>query len=376
MQPYLFFHRKISFHLFLIAIALVLLTRVAPAQSQDSATYDPIRGTWQLYYQNPETDQWTQKTYIPSNQVTPDIRSEVSWRNGQFQYEYNIRNTQTAKQFIGSLEVWSLPLVIEPTTLPALTATHEQSELRGLQIDARYEARRAFEKSIVRSPAGWNGGLRLDKDAGKTSIVWNVGIRDTDSEGIKPGQRQSGFGITRPELPGVARFKVEGRNPEPWIPDQLPDTSFWNQKVQEIRSQDYILSSVIAPVIQVPAPYSGSELARRLKTHVNTWVKYGHVSQPMLDKINLQFDQLIPSLENRNKRQVRETFIHMLTAIFREHPGMHLGHSLEDEDKHNSKSFSRIAERGNLNSPNIDRLAARVLVYDLFYILVRMEMGH
>lgn len=349
---------------------------IGGAHAQDSATYDTLQGAWRLYYQNPETEQWVQKTYIPSNQIVPEVRSEVSWRNGQFQYEYTVKNGKAAKQLIGSMRVWSLPLAIEPTTLPALTATHEQSELRQLQNFARWDARYEFEKSIVRRPVGWNGGLRFDTGAGKTSIAWNIGLRDTDSEGIKPGEHQSGFGIVRPELPGVARFKAEGRNPEPWVPDQLPDTEYWRGKVQEIRDQDFVLTSVIAPVIQIPAPYSGAELARRIKIHANTWVKYGHASQPMLDRFNSQFDQMIPALESGNKKQVREAFINLLTSVFQEHPGMHLGHCFEDEEKHNSKKHIRIPHAGSLNAPNIDRLASRILVYDLFYLLVRMEMGH
>lgn len=345
------------------------------AVAQDSATYDTLQGAWRLYYQNPETDQWVNKTYFARHQIDPRVRSEVNWRNGAFNYDYRIQNDRAAKLRISPIELWSLPLIIEPSTLPAITATHQQSDLRWQQVVAKERSSRTFEKSIVRSPVGWNGSLRLDKEAAKTSVVWNIGLRDTDSVGVRPGEAISGFGITRQELPGVARMQLQGRVPEPWILDSLPETDFWKTKVKEIEEQDYILAAVIAPVIEIPAPYSGAELARRIKAHANTWVKYGHVSQPMLDTLNRQFDQLIPALETGNKRLVRETFISMLTSVFREHPGMHLGHCLSDDDKHNSQRQVRIAERGSLNSPNIDRVASRVLVYDLFYMLTRMEMG-
>jgi hypothetical protein len=349
---------------------------LSPVVAQDSATYDSIQGAWRFYYQNPETEQWVNKTYFARHQIEPRVRSEVNWRNGGFQYDYRIQNDRAAKLRISPIELWSLPLVIEPSTLPALTATHEQSELRQLQNYARFDARRAFEKSIVRSPTGWNGSLRVDKEAAKTSIVWNVGLRDTDSVGIRPGESISGFGLSRPELPGVARMQLQGRVPEPWILDSLPETDFWKAKVKEIEDQDYVLAAVIAPVIEVPSPYSGAELARRIKAHANTWVKYGHISQPLLDKLNLKLDQLIVALGNGNKKLMREIYIDIATSIFREHAGMNLGHCLEDEEKHNSKKQMRVATAGSLSEPNIDRLAARVLVYDLFYLLVRMEMGH
>lgn len=359
----------------LATLALLAATCLAGrAIAQDSATYDTLQGAWRFYYQNPETEQWVNKTYVMRNQIEPRVRSEARWHQGNFQYDYRIQNDRQAKLRISPVEVWSLPLTIEPTTLPALTATHDQSELRGLQISARWHARRAFEKSIVRSPAGWNGSLIIDKDTGKTSAFWNIGLRDTDSVGIQPGETISGFGMSRPELPGVARMRLQGRVPEPWVLDSLPETDFWKAKVKEIEDQDFVLAAVLAPVIAVPEPYSGAELARRIQSHMNTWVKYGHANQATIDALNQQFQLLIPALEQNNKRMVRQTAIELLTKTFGEHRGMHLGHCLQDEDRFMGHKHSKVRTK-DPKEAGLDRIAARSLAFNVFYLLVRMEMG-
>jgi hypothetical protein len=183
----------------------------------------------------------------------------------------------------------------------------------------------------------------------------------------------AGFAALRPELPGVARVYLQGRTAEPWGLDNLPNTPFWSQKVDEIQDQDFLLVPVLAPVIAVPQPYNSAELARRIKAHVQTWVKYGHATPATIDILNRQFDVLIPALENGNKSAVRAAFVAMLTEVFSHHKNMKHEQSDEDDDEHDGAALPHKLKKNTTATLAIDRVAARALIFDMKYLLARME---
>lgn len=230
---------------------------------------------------------------------------------------------------------------------------------------------------MIKAPKGWSAGLRVDEKEGQTSFVWSPGLKDTDPDGIEPSRSQGGFTVLRPELPGVARTYLQGSIEEPWGLDELPETPFWTAKVDEIEAQDYLLVPVLAPVIPVPNPYNGAELARRLKAHVQTWLKYGHINADVLTRLNRQFDVLIPALEISNKQSVRAT----VAAIRKECADLH--HDLddakagEDDDDHDAAALPRTStQRSAAPALTLDRVAARALMFNLRYLVDRMDSGH
>jgi hypothetical protein len=215
----------------------------------------------------------------------------------------------------------------------------------------------------------------VDEREGKTSFIWTPGLRDTDPDGIEPGSSQGGFVVLRPELPGVARTYIQGSIEEPWGLDGLPETPFWTAKVNEIEEQDYLLVPVLAPIIPVPNPYNGAELARRLKAHVQTWLTYGHINADVLTRLNRQFDVLIPALEINNKQAARAA----VTAIRKECTDSNSGlgdDKAGDDDEHDSEALPRTpAQRGAAPALALDRVAARALMFDLRYLTDRMDSG-
>lgn len=174
----------------------------------------------------------------------------------------------------------------------------------------------------------------------------------------------------------MARTYLQGSIEEPWGLDGLPETPYWTAKVDEIEAQDYLLVPVLAPVIPVPNPYNGAELARRLKAHVQTWLKYGHINADVLTRLNRQFDVLIPALEMNNKPAVRAA-----VAAMRKEGSDHqreLGDDKagEDDDEHDSTALPRTpAQRIATPALTLDRVAARALMFDLRYLMDRMDSG-
>lgn len=357
-----------------IRMAAALAIFCGAAHAQDSAIFDAQTNAWKIHYQDPETEQWISKTYIQQNAISPAIKSTVKVTQQQFVYRYRISNHRDAKQLIDTLRIWGIPLIYSIPDLPAITANvRVNPELEDKQRWAQLILKRKFEKSVINAPKGWSAGLRVDEKVGQTSFVWTPGLKDKDPDGIAPGESQDGFTVTRPELPGMARAKVTGATAEPWGLDHVPDTEFWRQKVSEIQDRDYVLVPVLAPVIPVPVPYNGAELALRLRSHVQTWLKYGHIDANTLVRLNRQFDVLIPALEMGNSRTARAAMEAMRLECVERNPGFRDEHIDADDEDHDAVAMPRpSAQRDTSARPALDRVAARALAFDLRFILVRL----
>ena len=370
---------KTILHKWLAIVSLIFF--VTAVHAQDRAVFNSQQGTWQLYYQDVETEQWVTKTYVQQNAIKPTIKTSLKWNGEQFTYQYQLRNRRDAKQAIDTFRIWGIPLVYPVPDLPPVTA-NAKTDAEGWthQYWAQITAKEKFNQEVVKAPKGWDAGLRVDAKANQTSFVWTPGLKDTDPDGVAPGSNQNGFQVLRPELPGVARAKLTGSTEEPWGLDNLPDTPFWSQKIDEIQDQDFLLVPVLAPVIVVPVPYSGAELARRIKAHTQTWLKYGHVSTDVLDRLNRQFDTLIPALEGNNKAAARAAATGMFKEVFGHHPGLSRQKLDEDDEDQAAEALPRKqgghtgASANTLAQPvPVDRVAARALAFNLVYLLARME---
>ncbi len=369
-------------HITRLAMA-ALLAGLGVANAQDSAVFDAQQGTWRLYYQDTETAQWVSKTYVQQNAIKPSIITVLRWNGQQFSYHYRVSNRRDAKQAIDTIRIWGIPLVYTVPDLPPITADiKKDTEGWTHQNWAQLTVKRKFQNEVVKAPRGWDAGMRVDAKANQTSVVWTPGLKDTDPDGIAPGTHQNGFAVLRPELPGVARAKLTGSTEEPWGLDNLPDTPFWSQKVDEIQDQDFLLVPVLAPVIVVPQPYNGAELARRLKAHIQTWQKHGHVTADVLDRLNRQFDTLIPALEGNNKAAARAAAIEMFKEVFGHHRGLNHHKLGEDDDDQAAAALPCKHAGRSATAPDpaaqpvaVHRVAARALAFNLMYLLTRMEIG-
>lgn len=340
--------------------------------AQDSAVFDASKGTWRLYYQDKETDQWVQKIYVQQNAIAPRVNSIVRWSGTAFQYDYRVRNLRQAKQAIDLFRVWGIPLIYDIPNMQPITASYTgQNELWTQQMRAQGSLKRAFEEKVVKAPKGWSADLRTDKEVNQTSFVWTPGLKDSDPNGIEPGHSLAGFRVLRTELPGVTTTEITGATAEPWGLSGVPETPFWELKVAEIHELDYLTLPVLAPIIVVPNPYNGAELARRIKTHVATWLKLGLITQDTLDRLNRSFDALIAAQTYNNIVGTHAAVKEILQEAYSHHRGLNHTKHEEDDDEHDAEPVKR-------KSPAVEplnRVAARALSFDLTYLLTRAYIG-
>ena len=354
-------------------LLLVICTLFAGmAFAQDSAVFNASKGTWRLYYKSPETRQWVQTEYVQQNAIAPSVQSAVRWNGSAFQYDYRVSNKRHAKQAIDLFRVWGIPLLYEVTNLPPRTADFmKDNENWQQQGWAQLDIKDKFEKTVVKAPKGWRAGLRTDEDVNQTSFVWTPGWKDADPDGIEPGRSQNGFRAIRTELPGVTTAKMTGSTEVPWGLDGLPETPFWEQKIAEIRDLDYLTVPVLAPIIVIPVPYNGAELARRIKAHTATWLKLGLITQDTLDRLNRSFDALIAAQTYNNLAGTRDAVKEILQEAYSHHRGLDHNKHEEDDDEHDAEPVKR---KSHATVP-LNRVAARALSFDLTYLLTRAYMG-
>lgn len=340
--------------------------------AQDRAIFNAAKGTWSLHYQNAETGQWLQTEYVQQNAIAPRVQSSIRWNGAAFQYDYSVKNARQAKQAIDLFRVWGIPLIYEVPNMPPITVSSKvDSEKWQQQLWAQIDAKGDFEAKTVKAPKGWSAGLRTDKEDNETSFVFTPGLKDTDPSGINPGDTLRGFKAVRTELPGVTTAKMTGSTKEPWGLDTLPKTPFWVQKTDEIRELDYLTVPVLAPVIVIPMPYNGAELARRIKTHVATWLKLGLITQDTLDRLNRSFDALIAAQTYNNIAGTHAAVKEILQEAYGHHRGLNHTKHEEDDDEHDAEPIKRKAPA----TQPLNRVAARALSFDLSYLLTRAYMG-
>lgn len=361
-------------------ITLISLT-LSVAHAQDSATFNAEEGAWKLYFQDSDTQRWIHRTYIQQNAIKPSISTSIAWSGDRFSYRYRVANARGAKQAIDTFRIWGIPSIYSVPALPPIGADIKtETGLWTKQQFAQLEAKRQFQNEIIKAPKGWSANLRVDEKVNQTSFVWTPGLKDTDPSGINPGAQQGGYIVLRPELPGVARAKLTGSTDAPWGLDDLPDTPFWSQKIDEIQDRDFLLVAVLAPVIEVPVPYNSAELARRIKAHVQTWPKYGHTDAATLDRLNRQFDVLIPALVGNNKPAAQEAVFDLFKEAFSHNGGLNHRKLDDDDEDRAAAPLARlfinptvVEARAAMPSVQMDRIAARSLAFNLVYLLARLE---
>ena len=355
--------------------SLLLLAAICysfPMYAQDSAVFNAVKGTWSLYYQDAETSQWVKKEYVQQNAIEPRVQSTVRWNGTAFQYDYSIKNMRQAKQAIDLFRVWGIPLIYDVPNMPPITADFKtDNENWQQQLWKQRFAKTDFENKTVKAPKGWSAGLRTDKEVNETSFVFTPGLKDSDPSGINPGDTLRGFRAIRTELPGVTTAKMTGSTKEPWGLDDLPETPFWVQKVDEIQAQDYLTVPVMAPIIVIPTPYNGAELARRIKAHMATWLKMGFVTQDTLDRLNRSFDSLIAAQTYNNIAGTRAAVREILQEAYSHHRDLNHTKQEEDDDEHDAEPVNRKAPA----TAPLHRVAARALSFDLMYLLTRAYIG-
>ncbi len=364
----------------------------APAQTetfevgtaQDSFSRDINTGEWVFQFYNPDDRTQTKVwRYTPRNQVQPKVRSSLSWAGGAFDYRYTLRNEVSAKQAIAY--VWSRGWFPVVGLVPERSTQHVRdtpfSELlkegkEQLRVEAEIRDR------MMSKPAGWYNKWNVYPDTGMVEFGWFPDAKDDTNPGVRPAQQLQGFGIRRPELPGLAFAEMEGATEERAIMGGTPTIGPVADALKQLEYENSTWTHVLVPAIAIPEPWDGAELTRRIKAHMQNWVKWQAMTQSTRDLINPKMDALTAAAQAKDKVAVTRLVTEIWVDIFRTQSRMTIGNALEDHSSQwqtpipivRTGGFSTLFPRPG-PQPAMERIAARTLSFDLFYLLVRMQIG-
>ena len=361
----------------------ISLSTTAFAQAtpdNDSVRWDINSNQWVYTLYNPSGNgEVAFLRYTPRTVIDPKVKSTLHWRNGNFEYNYRIKNGSTAKQKIEEMEVrapaWSLPPFAELNVIP--NETQEQMQARGKAHYAKYDK---FESETLDQPSKWRSFLRTKRPE---RVYYGWFARATlDNDGIAPGLAADGFTVTRPELPGAALMTMRGYTEDYMNASSLPTEGAMAAHAANVLSNDSVWVPVLVPAIIVPSPYNGAELARRIKAHTATWVNLQLISDQKLAVLNPKLDQLIAALEQSNKQVIHAAAVDVLQETFMRQRGLH--HQKIDHDDDNEDPQGINLEQVNsavtmkvkpVENQPLNRVAARALAFDVMYLLTRAYMG-
>ena len=173
-------------------------------------------------------------------------------------------------------------------------------------------------------------------------------------EGLQPGATQGGFGFASNDLPGISPAELEGDTDSPRFQDEGPDGDIAEQ-LNELEQHDHVLRNVAAPKIAVPAPFDRAELLRRIQAEVKTWVDRKLLDAALYAQLDHWFQAAIAAAARGDRAGCANHVGSLRARLLAEYPDLDAG------------------DGGVSGGPQhaIDRLAARVLAFDLGYALRR-----
>jgi hypothetical protein len=309
------------------------------------------------------------------------------------------------------------------------------------QSRSRPDAQRILDEALrvrhLLTPEQWVS--RWDGSSGRfTEFGWHdtvVRVKGTEwktDTAILNGGKQAGFGIRRPELPGVSWAKLRGywqfplgfanlnvdgavgpilqamphalrmrdywsaqademlreedwlrRGPMtvPYIPSGLPKTGPIGEAVRKMMEENWVRVPVLVPAIEVPDPYDGVRLVRRIRAHAQQWKDWGLASDEVLASLNRQFAALISALEGGKNESIADALSALEAELHAHHPDLSV-EALADEREGAGDALPRPphgqaagASTDARVAPALHPVAASALLFNLRYVRDRRGEG-
>lgn len=354
---------KFGFKLSVFFGAMVV-SILAQAYPGESIVQDPVTGDYIITYWNPEMDPpgLDTNTFVPATKIVPTIRSRFTTnRTGSIVYRYSVTNGTQSKQALGLV-------ILDPVA--SIVGTRDDSGL-GIATAAEYASSMAVlrtNKAAIFSPRGWDGSVAFGI-GGRTDGSVRIGWSSSDelSSGLKPGSTMGDFGFSSDALPGIIAAELSGDSPVfGWSGEGPPEDSAIVQQLDEIQMHDYVPRNAAVPSIAVPVPFDAAVLLDRIRNQVATWPGKQLVDPAYAAELDRYLVAAADAYRLNNSKAGKEQIETIRKMLGREHK--FLDHDDEDnEDTIEHKAATRLT---------IERLAARVLDFDLRYVRKRMEHGH
>jgi hypothetical protein len=215
----------------LLALAVLWGSAVFAAPGE-SVVRDPATCNYTITYQGYESTELFHTRFIPATKIDPLTRSSFKLDPaGNIVYRYTVVNGHKSKQGVSMILIDPVSSVVSSRPLDdsvLLILNNPGDQMK--EITAQIEA----AKSAIATPAGWNPVTTASRQSG-LRIGWAPNVLSGETDGIKPGKREGGFGFTSTDLPGVQMMRLRSRVSYPDDPSDAGD-EFMDPKQRHCRA--------------------------------------------------------------------------------------------------------------------------------------------
>lgn len=343
----------------LMVIAVMAISLYAQAYPGESIVLDPPTGNYTITYRGDQTStELSQTVFVPATKIVPAIRSSFRLgERGTIIYRYTVSNGAAAKQ--GIVSVW-LDQIVNPV-VGELPFPHRSV------VQAAHDAYDVALKAAVATPVGWDGDIiRLFSDnfnRNLNRIAWSPNSLSTGA--IPAGRMLTGFGFSSLDLPGVGPARIGGVGGIMGFPDEGPlEDSAVFAELNRLRDNDFITLPAAVPMVAVPTPFNAAVLLDRIQTQMHTWIGMQLLDASFSSQLDRYLVAAADAYRHNQPKAGKEHIQTLRKMLKKEHED--LG---RDEEHESEKSQEKNDEKKNAM---INSLAARVLDFDLKYVLKRM----
>ena len=334
-----------------MAAMSMVVSLYAHAYPGESIVLDPATGNYTITYWNEEEPAGLERTtFVPATKIIPTIRSKFRLGEASFViYSYTVSNGAAAKQAIVGLSLEQTERVKGERDFPPATATVSELEQAFLS-----------NMSALNSPASWSGNIYRLRES---RIAWRPD--DLHTGGVQAGLNQAGFGFSSPALPGVSTARMKGVGEVfGYAGDGPIMDSAIRPELARLRKNDFVPRPAAVPTIAVPNPFDPAVTLERIQTHMHTWIGMSLLDATFSAQLDRYFQSAI-SAYRLNQPKVGKKQIQTMRALIKKE---HADADSEDDSDDRGEQEDHDKNKGAL----IDRLAARVLDFDLKYVTKRM----
>lgn len=280
---------------------------------------------------------WEKVTWIPATKINPSVSAIVrpaDGKPGNLRYRYAVRNGKDGRQFVGVFR---------------LSASNVLS-------------------SRPQSPSKWSGDVTLEGTAGSGfSVGWVRFSGDGPWQvGVKPGETLPGFAFFSKDLPGVGTVSLYGaRKGGQSFPDSGPDeNSPIYAEFIRIQTNDEVTRLAAVPRVGVPSPYDAATILTNIQKHLDTdIVNLKLVDSTLVVELDRWLTAAISAAKSGNDKALRADIHEARKLLKQEHEDVDKDDNLDQDD----------TDKATKTKSRIDRLAARVLDFDLRYVESRIS---
>lgn len=339
--------------------------RAADQSQPDNIAFDPKSGNYILTYETEDELRprgMYQTIYVPPNKIKPTVKSMFKSIPGEhFSYRYTLKSGKDSQQNIKRFGV----LVTRATgaTISTLGSgyrppgqTDATAHALALSADAR--------KVAVGTPAGWEGHVGPAHGRTGLNIDWTWDDGTSGLSGLPPGKGQGGFGYSSEDLPGIGLAGIMGGVPILAFAGDGLSQKLGDEFNEIYQKTNGVTLPVAVPTFFIAKPFDASVLLGRLQNHANIdLVKFKLIDPAFAAQLDPWFTAAIDAAKRGNTEGARHQIRELRRLLKQEHQDVDReDESDEIDDRDEKKPVVRI-----------DKLAARVLDFDLKYIDKRLE---